>query len=672
MARKYKLTQDGPEVQALLNKIDGLKGNQTPGQGVEPVPMENLSLDGVLYAFLTKTVNDLANYYTKSETYTKSEVQTLIAAIPGFTYESVEELPQSPSAATMWKLYLVPSSDPQAQNVKDEFITVDNGESANPRYTWEQIGSTAIDLSGYVTTDALNAALADYVTSDALATALAGLHDVKYTPQSLTDSQKAQARTNIDVPSTGEMATAIANSEKVFIAEYGTTTYSELLAAYNAGKAVFCFYNSDMYALTALTLLPSFVFVCQKAESQYRIICVNSASAANSWSVGGTTTFQEEIQDLETIRMGANRANGVIADSVEGITIEQRSGYYYNSSGTKTASSNSRYCSCQIVAGHYYFIEGRIGNPSQFGVSCPGTSQSPKTQPIDPSTGQKYASYIVADITASGKTGGYILIPNGVNTIQFTAAYNTQNATTIKLYDLGSTPQTQPIFSGEPYVIDLGRLNDLETTEKDTVVGALNEVVNGVSGRESKTNKVQTITGNESSQVKYPSTKAVAYALATKYTKPASGIPASDLASGVIPDVSGKEDSSNKSQSVETDKDSTAKYPSTKAVADAITAGKQVFWAEYGVTTEAEIDQAVADGKAVACIYNNSCYWYAGKESSYYWFFNIYASTIRRIFIHNGSWSTGWFNAQITSNLSQSVETDKTSTTKYPSAKVAL
>ena len=98
----------------------------------------------------------------------------------------------------------------------------------------------------------------------------------------------------------------------------------------------------------------------------------------------------------------------------------------------------------------------------------------------------------------------------------------------------------------------------------------------------------------------------------------------------------------------------------------------EIFWATYGVTTASQIDQAVADGKAVACIYNNSCYWYAGKESSYYWFFNIYASTIRRIFIHNGSWSTGWFNAQITSNLSQSIETDRASTTKYPSVKAVF
>ena len=169
MAKKYKLTQDGPEVQALLNKIDGIRANQTPGQGEEPIQMENLSIDGVLYAFLTTAVSNLLHYYTKSETYTKAEVDSMVAAIKQFTIRSVESLPQPPSADTMNILYLVPAEEPKVENEKDEFITVIKDGS----YAWEQIGSTAIDLSGYVTTEALNEALADYVTSEALAAALA-------------------------------------------------------------------------------------------------------------------------------------------------------------------------------------------------------------------------------------------------------------------------------------------------------------------------------------------------------------------------------------------------------------------------------------------------------------------------------------------------------------------
>lgn len=119
--------------------------------------------------FITKSVNDLVNYYTKSQTYTQSEVNSLIAGISGFEYEVVATLPTA-SASTMHKIYLVPSSDPQTQNIKDEYITLESSGS----YSWELIGNTSADLSGYVTTQDLNTALADYTTTTDLNTLLAG------------------------------------------------------------------------------------------------------------------------------------------------------------------------------------------------------------------------------------------------------------------------------------------------------------------------------------------------------------------------------------------------------------------------------------------------------------------------------------------------------------------
>lgn len=118
--------------------------------------------------FVTKSVNDLLNYYLKSETYTRSEVQDLIAAIQQVSFVPAPVLPEA-SAATLHKIYLVPSANPKSQNVKDEYITVES--SGN--YSWEEIGSTAIDLSDYVTVQALQTALAGYVTTAALTLALA-------------------------------------------------------------------------------------------------------------------------------------------------------------------------------------------------------------------------------------------------------------------------------------------------------------------------------------------------------------------------------------------------------------------------------------------------------------------------------------------------------------------
>ena len=125
--------------------------------------------------FITKSVDDLVNYYLKSDTYTKSEVQQLISAVKQFTYQSVATLPTA-SADTMNIIYLVPSSYPQTQNVKDEYITIATTEQDVTTYSWEKIGSTDIDLSGYYTSQqtdaAISAALADYSTTTQMTTAI--------------------------------------------------------------------------------------------------------------------------------------------------------------------------------------------------------------------------------------------------------------------------------------------------------------------------------------------------------------------------------------------------------------------------------------------------------------------------------------------------------------------
>ena len=130
-----------------------------------------------LSQFITRSVDDLVNYYLKNEVYTKDEVADLLAGITGGIWVTVSVLPQ-PSAATYGlKIYLVPSQDPAVQNQKDEFITTRTGSEGNYSYAWEQIGTTAIDLSEYVTNEDLQSALEDYVSTEAFQQALAGKAD---------------------------------------------------------------------------------------------------------------------------------------------------------------------------------------------------------------------------------------------------------------------------------------------------------------------------------------------------------------------------------------------------------------------------------------------------------------------------------------------------------------
>ena len=130
-----------------------------------------LQVDALIHDFITASVDNLVNYYLKSETFTKDEVNQLIAAVKQFRYQSVPTLPTA-SADTMGIIYLVPSTNPKTKNTKDEFITTSStNEQGVTIYDWEQIGTTTVDLSGYSTTEQMNAAI-----STAISTALASYY----------------------------------------------------------------------------------------------------------------------------------------------------------------------------------------------------------------------------------------------------------------------------------------------------------------------------------------------------------------------------------------------------------------------------------------------------------------------------------------------------------------
>lgn len=88
--------------------------------------------------FITKAINDLTNYYLKSETYTKAEINNLISTIPIFSIEVVQELPTTEISATT--VYLVPSNS-ETEDIYKEYIYVNND--------WELLGIQKADLSNY-------------------------------------------------------------------------------------------------------------------------------------------------------------------------------------------------------------------------------------------------------------------------------------------------------------------------------------------------------------------------------------------------------------------------------------------------------------------------------------------------------------------------------------------
>lgn len=161
--------------------------------------------------FITSSVDNLVNYYKKSETYTQSEVNNLIGAIQQFHYEIVSTLPQTGANNI---LYLVPKTTTETQNVYDEYVYANNG--------WEKIGDTQIDLSDYVTITMLNNALANYTTTTDLTTLLNAKQD------NITSSNKLSSDLVDDTNSTNKFVTTnekfIWNSKSDFSGSYNDLT----------------------------------------------------------------------------------------------------------------------------------------------------------------------------------------------------------------------------------------------------------------------------------------------------------------------------------------------------------------------------------------------------------------------------------------------------------------
>ena len=117
--------------------------------------LKSVAADGVVAG--AEAIRD----YTegKMQSAINAELRAAIAAVSHLTYVVVPSLPV-PSVSTMGKIYLIPSSSTADNNVKDEYITIESGGS----YSWEQIGSTSVDLSAYSTTAQMNTAIQNAVS----------------------------------------------------------------------------------------------------------------------------------------------------------------------------------------------------------------------------------------------------------------------------------------------------------------------------------------------------------------------------------------------------------------------------------------------------------------------------------------------------------------------------
>lgn len=126
---------------------------------------------------IAQVYEDLKNYYTKLQTYSREEIDNMVSAIPKFRIQVVAQLPTTNISVST--IYLVPGAYSEAGNLYTEYI-----------YTgvrWEVLGKQNFDLSQYVTIQQLNNMLASYYTSSAIDALLQG-YVVKVTGMGLSQN----------------------------------------------------------------------------------------------------------------------------------------------------------------------------------------------------------------------------------------------------------------------------------------------------------------------------------------------------------------------------------------------------------------------------------------------------------------------------------------------------
>lgn len=221
-----------------------------------------------LSAFITKLVDDLTNYYLKSETYTKTEVQQLIGAIQQFHYEVYATLPQTGASNV---LYLIGPIGTGADKY-EEYVYANNN--------WTKIGDTSIDLADYVTSSALGAALANYYNKNDVDGLLAGKQD---TIQDL-DAIRRGSQAGATAVQTETLNSALSNT----VAESGVYDVTA-----NNNNAKFASLSALLSSENLNTLIPSakrkggmsikFILSSDNIYGQYRLMTEEFSTNVEDW-----------------------------------------------------------------------------------------------------------------------------------------------------------------------------------------------------------------------------------------------------------------------------------------------------------------------------------------------------------------------------------------------------
>lgn len=414
--------------------------------------------------FITRTVNDLSNYYLKSETYTKSEVEAIIGAIQQFHYEVYASLPETGAGNV---LYLIGPAGTGSDRY-EEYVYA-NG-------TFTKIGDTSIDLSGYVTTQALNTALADYTKSiDIPIEKGSGLNSVK---------QKGSS----GVIASGVQSTALGSETKA----YGSYSHAE-------GK------NSQASGIASHAEGSSQAHKNYSHSEGVSTDCYGDAGHTEgaATSVAGNYAHAEgDGGGSNEITIVSINGNVFALSSVDGLTTDSALKYdefYYRILSINT-SENTVTVDKPIVVSTW-----DTGTREKYGVAFGIASHVEGRHGVAFGTNAHVeGNENVADGNASHAEGYNTRTRN--NNEHAEGQYNKSNLGTIHSVGIGTSESARKnafeiMQNGDAYLKDIGGYDGTNPTGAQTIKQV-------IDSRESITNKTTSLS-SESTYQQYPAAKTV-------------------------------------------------------------------------------------------------------------------------------------------------------------------
>lgn len=149
----YAVSLDTTNELIVLTGSDGTTTSVSYSDFGEQNVLEGVQIDSTDLAITNKKVNIPLGASNVKGVYTNEMINTLIqTALSGFeriSFQKVNSYGDLPVTGTNGVIYLVPNSG-TAPNIYDEYVWYTDPSTTPPTSGYEKIGTTQIDLSGYV------------------------------------------------------------------------------------------------------------------------------------------------------------------------------------------------------------------------------------------------------------------------------------------------------------------------------------------------------------------------------------------------------------------------------------------------------------------------------------------------------------------------------------------